>query len=396
MYNFSPGLLYGVAEEMSVAKTLFIVSKAVLIYVYIGYPFLCLLLSRLKRNKYKTDDIIPSVTIIIAAYNEENCIAETVQNKLELDYPSDKLEIIVVSDASSDNTDALVAGIAEQDSRVIFLRQQNRRGKTAALNTAAEVATGKIIVFSDANSIYNQSTLLNLVKPFADSSVGYVTGKMVYNVTKKSASGDGCSSYMKYENRLREIESNFGSVVGVDGGIDAVRKQLYTAMPEDMQPDFGLPLSVIENGRRVVFTPFALVSESTLGNSSEEFSMRVRVILRALWAIRSFKHLLNPFKYGLFSWQLFSHKILRYLAPLFLLGCLISSLFMLNDGTWWAIWFPVQVAFYLLAFAGSRMEKAVSPLITFPLYFTLVNIASAVALVSFLKGKKMVTWKPRT
>lgn len=381
---------------MSVAKTLFIISKAVLIYIYIGYPLLCLLLSKLKNDKCKTDDITPSVTIIIAAYNEGKCIAETIQNKLALDYPSDKLEIVVVSDASSDDTDAIVTEIAEQDSRVIFLRQQNRRGKTAALNTAAEVATGEILVFSDANSIYNQSTLLNLVKPFADSSVGYVTGKMVYNVTEKSASGDGCSSYMKYENRLREVESDFGSVVGVDGGIDAVRKQLYTIMPEDMQPDFGLPLSVVENGKRVVFTPFALVSESTLGNSSEEFSMRVRVILRALWAIRSYTHLLNPIKYGLFSWQLFSHKILRYLAPIFLLGCLVSSVFMLNDGSWWAIWFPAQVAFYLLAFAGSRVEKAVSPLITFPLYFTLVNLASAVALVSFLRGKKMVIWKPRT
>ncbi len=381
---------------MSVAKTLFIVSKAVLIYIYIGYPLLCLLLSKIKSSKYKIDDITPSVTIIIAAYNEEDFIVETVQNKLSLDYPSDKLEIIVVSDASSDDTDTLVTSIAEQNSRVIFLRQQNRRGKTAALNTAAEVATGEILVFSDANSIYNKSTLLNLVKPFADSSVGYVTGKMVYNVSEGSASGDGCSSYMKYENRLREIESNFGSVVGVDGGIDAVRKQLYTTMPEDMQPDFVLPLSVIENGRRVVFTSPALVSENTLGNSSEEFSMRVRVIIRALWAIKSFTHLLNPFKYGLFSWQLFSHKILRYLAPLFLLGCLISSVFMFNDGTWWAIWFPAQVAFYLLALAGSRVEKAVSPLITFPLYFTLVNLASAVALVRFLKGKKMVVWKPRT
>jgi len=381
---------------MSVAKSLFTMCAVVLMYIYIGYPLLCLLLSKIKSRKFKTGDITPSVTIIISAYNEEDCIAETINNKLSLDYPSDKLEIIVVSDASSDKTDELVTGIAEQDSRVVFLRQQKRRGKTAALNTAAEVAAGEVLVFSDANSIYNQSTLLSLVKPFADNSVGYVTGKMVYNVSEGSASGDGCSSYMKYENRLREFESNFGSVVGVDGGIDAVRKQLYITMPEDMQPDFGLPLSVVENSRRVVFTPFALVSESTLSNSSEEFSMRVRVILRALWAIKSFKYLLNPFKYGLFSWQLFSHKILRYLAPLFLLGCLISSIFMLNDGTWWAIWFPAQVAFYLLALAGSRMEKAVSPLITFPLYFTLVNLASTVALVSFLKGKKMVIWKPRT
>jgi cellulose synthase/poly-beta-1,6-N-acetylglucosamine synthase-like glycosyltransferase len=381
---------------MNIAQSIFIICTAVLVYIYIGYPVLCILVASIRNKKIKSDNITPSVSIIIAAYNEESCIANTVHNKLGLEYPSDKFEIIIVSDCSDDRTDIIVTEIAEHHSRVVFLRQQSRRGKTAALNLASESATGEILVFSDANSIYNKSTLLNLVKPFADSSVGYVTGKMVYNVRDRSTAGDGCSSYMKYENRLREIENGVGSVVGVDGGIDAVRKSLYMQMPEDMQPDFGLPLSVIGNGKRIVFTSDALVSESTLSNTSDEFSMRVRVILRALHALNSFSYLLNPFKYGLFSWQLASHKILRYLAPLFLVGCFISSVFLLDGTVRWSIWFPLQVLFYLLAVIGLKTEKAVSSIITFPLYFTLVNLASGVALFRFLRGDKQSTWKPRT
>jgi len=376
-------------------RLVLLICVALLAYVYAGYPLLCALIAVVRRRRYRAAPHTPRVSILISAYNEAAHIAATVHNKLESDYPAERCEVIVVSDGSDDGTDETVAAIAAAEERVRFLRQEPRAGKTAALNLAAARACGEILVFSDANSLYAPNALRKLIEPFADGEVGYATGRMLYRAPGGSLTGENCSTYMRYENLLRRLESAIGSVVGVAGGIDAVRAELYTPMRADQQPDFVLPLSVVERGKRVVFVPEAKLFEESLATPAEEFRMRTRVALRAWHALRDKAGLLNPLRYGLFSWQLLSHKWLRYLAPLFQLGAFASNAALVGSGPVWNALFSLQVIFYLLAAAGWRGCPLPAPL-SFPYYLCLLNAAAAVALVRFLRGTQQATWTPRT
>lgn len=337
----------------------------------------------------------PSVSIVIAAYNEEKCIEETIQNKLALDYPPEKKEIIVVSDASTDATDSVV--MKHQQNGVKLIRQEVRAGKTAALNRAVEEATGSVIVFSDANSLYSPDALHYLLRNFADPSVGYVTGKMVYVNSDGSLSGEGCSAYMKYENILRSLEMKVHSIVGVDGGVDAVRKELYRPMNHDQLPDFVLPLRIVEQGYRVVYEPEALLKEKTLKEGADEYRMRVRVSLRALWAMWDMRGMFNLIRYGVFSWQLLSHKLLRYLAVLCLIALFVSNLQLYRQGPLYGALLAGQVIFYLAALFAALSQRACAKvkMLYIPYYFTLINLASGHSLLKFLLGHKQVLWTPR-
>lgn len=366
-----------------------------IIYVYLLYPLIIAILSLLLNRNIKKASIFPFVTIVTSAYNEEQHIKETIENKLKLDYPKEKLEIIVVSDGSTDKTDEIVQQF--EGSNVHLLRQEPRQGKTAALNMAIPKANGEIIVFSDSNSIYSKNALKELAANFADNSVGYVTGKMIYTNPDGSTIGNGCSAYMKYENLLRKIETSIGSVVGVDGGIDAIRKELFSPMRADQLPDFVLPLKIIEQGYRVVYDPSALLNEHALNKSADEYKMRVRVSLRALNAIKDMKHLLNPAKYGLFAWQLFSHKVLRYSVFILLIAMYISNLMLISKGSFYSAILIFQNMFYASALAGFYLEKKEINLKIFyiPFYFCLINLASAHAFWKLLNNERQVTWVPR-
>jgi len=366
-----------------------------LFYIYIGYPGVIAVLSRLSQRRINKRAYTPSVTILIAAYNEERHIKATIANKLSLHYPPDKLEIIVISDGSEDKTEAIVASFKNQGVKLI--RQEPRQGKTSALNLAVPQARGDILVFSDANSMYDPDALACLVENFADPDVGYVTGKMVYVNSDGTTIGDGCSAYMRYENMLRSMETRVGSVVGVDGGIDAVRKDLYRPMKADQLPDFVLPLKVVEQGYRVVYEPRALLKEETLHRSEDEYRMRVRVSLRALWALWDMRRLLDAGRYGRFSFQLFSHKVLRYLGIVFMAGALIANVRLLLRGRIYGMIFMLQAAFYGVAYAGHLLTKreGSSRIFSLPYYFCLINIAAGHALIRFLRREKQVLWTPR-
>lgn len=373
----------------------FLMSVSLLVYVYGGYPLLCALLATIRRRPVRSATVTPKVTILISAYNEVDKIEATIRNKLDQEYPASNCNIIVVSDGSDDGTDAVISGIAAADKRVRMIRQEPRAGKTSALNAAAALADGEILVFSDANSLYAQNALRKLVEAFADPEVGYATGRMLYRAPDGSLTGKNCSTYMRYENALRRLESAFGSVVGVDGAIDAVRAALYTAMRPNQQPDFALPLSVVERGRRVVYMPEARLYEASLARTADEFRMRTRVALRAWHTLYDKACLLNPLRFGLYSWQLLSHKWMRYLAPVFQLGALVSNAALLGKSPVWNALFVIQASFYLLAAWGFRGHSLPGPL-SLPYYLCLVNAAAATALVRFLRGQEQVTWPPRT
>ena len=374
----------------------FTISLLLVFYVYFGYPMVAFFLGTICRKQVKRDETYtPYISIVIAAYNEEDFIEQTVHNKLELDYPYDRLEILVVSDASTDRTNEIVSGI--DDPRVRLLIQQERQGKTNALNRAVERATGEILIFSDANSIYDTLAVRYLMANFADDDVGYVTGSMVYMGGGGTIVGDGCSSYMRYENYLRKYETLMGSVVGVNGGIDAVRRTLYTKMGQDQIPDFVLPLYVISRGYRVVYDDRAILRENVLKIEVDEARMRYRVALRTLWAIYDNKGLLLYFNNLTYSFQLWSHKVLRYFVPELLIIALITNFLLSVNSRLFAVLFFLQIIFYLLA---ANPEKGIKiPLINRLVkpanYFLLVNVSFFRAVNSFILGKKIVVWNPR-
>jgi len=376
-------------------KDLFYGSLFMLLYIYLGYPALVWLIGAIRNQKIEKGDYLPEVTIIIAAYNEEKSIEETLRNKLSLNYPKEKLEIIVVSDSSYDRTDAIVKDFEQKGIRL--LRQEPRLGKTAALNLAVPQAKGGIIIFSDGNSIYEPDSIQKLVRNFYDPTVGYATGKMIYTNLDGTVVGDGCTAYMRYENFLRKNETKVGSIVGVDGAIDAVRKELYQPMERDQLPDFVLPLKVIGQGFRVVYEPEAIVKEASLKTSKDEYKMRVRVSLRALWALSDLKHLLSFKKYKIFAWQILSHKWLRYLGFLFLIGVYISNLSLLTQNQFFKIFFVLQNLIYVLAIWAFILENKGKQIgwLYLPFFFTLVNLSSAHAFVKLILGQKQVVWEPR-
>jgi cellulose synthase/poly-beta-1,6-N-acetylglucosamine synthase-like glycosyltransferase len=374
---------------------LFFVSILIVLYIYAGYPLLTLLLSKSYDNAPEKDSIEPGVTIVIAAFNEEDVIADTIRNKLDLDYPGDKLDIVVVSDGSTDRTDAIVDSFT--DRKVRLLRQEPRSGKTSALNMAIRQIDSEIVVFSDANSLYEVSALRQLVANFADPDVGYVTGKMIYVNADGTPDGDGCSAYMKYENYLRAFESKIGSVVGVDGGIDAMRRSLYQPLMADQLPDFVQPLKVVEQGFRVVYEQEAILKEVSLNSSEDEYRMRVRVSLRAFWALFDMRQLLFYKNNFIFSWQLWSHKLLRYLCFIFLLSLFLSNLLLLRSGKFYVSCFCLQTICYFVSFIPLKLEypEKLSKLLILIRYFVLLNSASMHAFIKFVLKQKQITWTPR-
>lgn len=376
-------------------EIIFWIATFLIVYIYVGYPLLLKLLPSHSSGIHITPLEALEVTVLIAAYNEAAHIESTLRNKLEQNYPADRLKVIVISDESTDGTDAIVERIAAEDSRVSLLRQLPRQGKTSALNLAMHSVHSDILVFSDANSIYHPDAIHHLVEAFQDQSVGYVTGKMIYVTADGQVAGDGCSAYMKYENLLRRLETRVSSVVGVDGGIDAMRRELYQPMQPDQLPDFVQPLKVITQGKRVIYCEKALLNEETLEDDRKEFNMRVRVSLRAYWAMSDMRHLFNPKKYGVFSLQLISHKLLRYLAFFPLYVAFVSNGFITGNDPFYVFSFVVQLAFYSAAAAAAISGRTQHKLLRLPYYFCLINIASAIAFSRYLRGEKIVLWKPR-
>jgi cellulose synthase/poly-beta-1,6-N-acetylglucosamine synthase-like glycosyltransferase len=379
---------------------IFWASFFLLFYIYFGYPLAIKAVATLKpRPVDKSNDYQPSVSILIAAYNEAKDIEATLLNKLDLDYPADLMEILVISDESDDGTDDIVKRVAQTAPYPVRLyRQAPRQGKTAGLNTLREHAKGDILLFSDANSEWDAQAVSALVSNFNDPTVGYVTGKMIYVHQDGSLVGDGCSAYMKYENWLRLQETQAGSVVGVDGGIDAMRKSLHQLLSADQLPDFVQPLKVVEQGYRVVYEPKALLKEEALTDGASEFSMRVRVSLRALWALKDMKHLMNPARDGLFAWQMISHKLLRYGAFVPMITLALATLILAPKGGIYLLAALGYIAFVALAWQGHKKEaegESLSAVYSIPYYFMLLNLASYKACVAFLKGEKKVIWNPR-
>lgn len=351
------------------------------IYVYLGYPMLLSLLSALVAKKVSKGAISPHISLIIAAHNEEKDIAQKLEDSLNLEYPKDKYEIIIVSDGSVDKTNDIVKSF--QDKRVKLLALSERKGKTAAQNEAAKIAKGDILIFSDATTVFQKDTIKQMVNNFADSRVGGVGAELVYVNKNRTAVGEGTGLYWKYEKYLRKKESDISSLIGVSGCAYAMRKDLYEDVDTSLISDFVVAQMIYSKGKRVVFEPEAIVFEETNSEIKDEFKMRVRVATRSLYGLWYMRKLLNPFQYGMYAIQLISHKVLRYLMPLFLILLFLTNILLLDHGFGYQLFFGAQVVFYLSTIIGGM-----------PRYFCVMNSALLVAMVNFLRGEKNVLWKP--
>jgi cellulose synthase/poly-beta-1,6-N-acetylglucosamine synthase-like glycosyltransferase len=363
-------------------------------YAYVGYPLLLSLISKIRPKPVHSAEWTPSVSVIIAAYNEERDLAAKLENTLALDYPKSQLEIIVTSDCSSDRTDEIAKSFASRGVRLH--RQPERHGKTAAQNAAVNIARGDIIIFSDATTHYQPDIVRLLTPAFADQSVGCATGRVIYQDVKSSSVGAGTQSYWNYEFFLKRHESNVCSLIGVCGCMYAVRKSAYVPLYNDACSDFIIATTMVEQGLRAVYVPEAVCMEEPNRQAKRELAARVRIISQTfadLWRNRS---VLNPLRSGFYAVQLWSHKIVRYLVPLFLIAIFITTGFLAPRHAFYAALFVAQVAFYFAALVSALLERAGLSvrLLALPQYFVITNLASLIAFVKFVSGESYTRWEP--
>jgi cellulose synthase/poly-beta-1,6-N-acetylglucosamine synthase-like glycosyltransferase len=376
-----------------IAVLLFWTSLAAIVYAYIGYPLVLTVLSPFLSKPVQKRSLTPSVTLIVSAYNEEKAIEEKIRNSLALDYPREMLDIMVVSDGSSDRTDEIVR--AWSPSGVRLLRVEGRVGKTACLNRAVPEARGEIVVFSDANSVYDRNALKEMVANFADPGVGCVTGHTKYlggNGTVDQSIG----IYAQLEKLTKRRESAIGSCIGADGAIFAIRKELYRPLKGTDINDFVIPLNVVRQGYRTVFEEGAWCVEETAKEPEREFSRQVRITNRTLRAIfkKKLGFLSSP-EHTLFSFELLSHKVAKFLVPLFLTSALVSNLALTGAQGFYRLLILLQAGFYALAvlergFVSALLEKVMSACRT----FAVVNAAILNGWITYARGRDFTTWKP--
>jgi cellulose synthase/poly-beta-1,6-N-acetylglucosamine synthase-like glycosyltransferase len=301
---------------MHILVWLFWVLLFLILYPYLIYPGMLYLLGRMCHKKTVTGKRKPAVSVLIPAFNEEAVIGKKLQNTLMLNYPQELLQIIVISDASTDGTDGIVRSLAEDG--VLLLRNSTRKGKTYGLNRACGMATGEILVFTDADSMFDPQMLNLLVRNFADKEVALVTGTTRY----LSKDGDGSmvatmGRYTLFERWIKEQESRIGSCVGADGAIFAMKREYSRPLDEKDINDFVIPLNVVRQGKRVVLDRDVYCLEAHADDEGMEFSRQIRITNRTIRALIRNRDLLNPLRYGLFAWMLWSHKMLRFLLPWF-------------------------------------------------------------------------------
>lgn len=363
-------------------------SLAVLAYIYAGYPLLLQLIVWIRGARpVRKGDALPPVSLVISAYNEEAVIRAKLENALAIDYPEDRFEIVVVSDESTDGTDAIVLSLG--DPRVRLYRQAPRRGKTAGLNAVLPTLKGEIVVFSDANAMYEPDSVRKLVRNFSDPRVGCVTGEARYLQGDRSMADVSERAYWNYEIWIKKLETAVGSMVGGDGAIYAIRRSLWQPLPEDAINDFLNPLQIVAAGWRGVYEPKAICYEETAAGLGREWKRRVRIVSRSWRAVFQARGVLNPFKVGLFTFCLLSHKVLRWFSGVFLAIFLVGLVEWV--GTHTSFLAPLAVGI-----AAASLLLLLTPwawrLAGFGVYFVTINGASLMGVVKGTFGHVSGVW----
>lgn len=380
---------------MNIAELLLWSSVVLIGYAYAGYPLLLSLIAMLKppRSPHPALEVAPRVSLLISAYNEEDVIAVKLRNALALHYPESLLEIVVVSDGSTDRTHAIVADFAPQG--VVLRVYDGRIGKTACLNRAVPVAKGEIVVFSDANSQYDREAIARLVAHFSDSRVGCVTGTTRYTSRgQDDAIVESIGIYSRIEAVTKNLETRLGSCVGADGAIFAIRRSLFHPLRDVDINDLVIPFSIVRQGLRVIAEPGAFCTEHSAQDPAGEFRRQVRIANRTIRAIVSHRDMLNPLKFGFYAFEILSHKLVKLLVPFALLTALACNLILLRHGTLYLTTLGLQAGLYMFALFGvwTRDGRTRPRLVGLAHTFTVVNAAMLVGWVRYLRGESYLTW----
>lgn len=377
---------------MLLTFTLFVIF--IPIYVYIGYPILLFIIRSVYTKSHKIDEInTPKVTLIVSCYNEVDVIQDKMSNCKAIDYPQENLEIIFVSDGSTDGTDELIKEYCNDQIKII--RQEGRLGKTSGLNLAVDAAQGDLIVFSDANAMYQQDAIKKLVRHFSDEHVGLVVGAAIYTDGNENSAAQSENSYWEYELTIKRWESDIHSVVGGDGAIYAIRKELYDPLDAKDINDFVNPLEIIAKGYRGIFDRDAICLEETAGDFNKEARRKERIVNRSFRGLMKVKRVMNPFKTGFFALEIISHKLLRWLIPFFLLGIAVTSVIHSYQGfVFFQGLYLLEMLFLWLAVVGylKHQQQEISKAFFIPYYFLMVNYFSMIGVLKALSGNIQVTW----
>jgi len=378
-----------------VYKTVFWGSLLFLWYTFIGYPMVLLVISRLNirniaRNANRKP--LPRLSLIISAYNEEVIIEEKILNSLSLTYPKDLMEIIVVSDGSQDKTEEIVGKYFERGVKLQSFEERN--GKSTCLNRTVPSAKGVIIVFSDANSMFDANALEYLARAFEEKRTGFVTGHTKYLVDSRNRIAESVGAYSRLESIIKNMESMLGVCIGADGAIFAIRKELFQELRDEDINDLVIPLNILRKGFWGIQDDRVFCKEKMSENAEGEFKRQVRITNRTIRAVFNNRDLLNPFKYWLLALALFSHKVAKLMMPLVLLVLLFSNILLVQSGMMYLTILVVQSAFYTLAFLTYRKGeiRVIDRLGRYSSSFAMVNAAITIGWWKVIQGENYVKW----
>ena len=370
-------------------------SIGVVLYTYGIYPAIVFILSKFVKRPERNDvdKDLPSVSMVISAYNEDSVLPYKIENICSLDYPEDRIEFLFGSDGSDDESNTILLNANLPNIKTIIFA--DRRGKANILNDLVPRANGEIIVFSDANTMYDPDVVRKLVLHFQDPSIGGVCGELRLRINEQSVGEIGETSYWQYESFIKRMESNYRTLLGATGGVYAIRKSLFKPLPvsKAIVDDFLIPMEIVRRGYRVAYEPEARAYEESAGSVRGEFKRKVRIGASNFNGIKEFSDLLHP-KYGFVSFGLWSHKIIRWIAPFFLFIILLCTTILRTESTLYTGLFVLQMLFLALGIISFIFEtrKIGLGLFGFPYYFIAMNLALFIGCFKSLFGKQRSTW----
>lgn len=374
---------------------LFIIFLLLIIHSFFFYPVILILLNRLKSSIHSIkDNQNKSLSILIAAYNEEKVIKDRIENLAEQNYDFEKVEVFVGSDNSKDKTDEILLELSQKYKWLKFFSYKQRGGKAGVLNKLIKEAKNEIIVFTDANTIFDKNVLKNLVKYFDNNDIGGVCGKLI--LKSEDSDDNEESRYWSYETMIKQVEGDLGISIAANGGIFAIRKELYTQIPTEkaVTDDLFLSLKVLSKGYKFAYASDARAYENTANSLNEEMQRKIRFSATNFQTLLACKDLLFH-KNLLLSYAFWSHKVIRWFLPLLLIFIFISNYLLISFGSFYNLFFILQVIFYAFSFIGFILYKFKIRfmIFTLPYYFYLSNYALVMGFIKFIKGQNSVIWE---
>ena len=382
-------------------KTFFWLSLAVIFYTFFGYAILLFILVKLriffsgKRKLPVNEGEWLTLTVIVAAYNEERFIADKIANTLALSYPQSKIHYIFITDGSTDRTPQIIA----QHSQIKLMHSSQRNGKIAAVHRAMNEVKTEIVIFTDANTLLNQDALLNICRHYKDPLTGAVAGEKRVHVEQRADATAGEGFYWKYESKLKKWDAELYSTVGAAGELFSLRTNLYTPVePDTILDDFMLSMLIAKKGYRIAYEPQAFATENGSENIAEELKRKIRIAAGGIQSIIRLKALLNPFRYRVLSFQYISHRVLRWtLTPFLMVFALLLNIIIVcsENEIIFKIILMLQVIFYASSVAGWLLEKKEIrvKMLFIPYYFVMMNYAVAAGLQRYFSGRQSVAWE---